>query len=402
MCFDHDSRPPIAPIEGGALDAREIELEAADGNRFAAYLAHAAEPTGAGIVILPDVRGLHAYYRDLALRFAEHGVDAIAIDYFGRTAGIGDRGPDFDWAPHVPQTTYEGLRDDVTAAVAHLRATTGASRVFTIGLLHGRPAGVPDRRVRAWAGGRHRLLRVAGRARRATGRRRRPRWRRTFEAPVLAIFGGADEGIGADAVATFEHALARRGVEHRVVTYPGAPHSFFDRKAEEFAETSAPAWDEVLAFIRRRARTHGMSFLAAPVRRRTSPARGRHRRTATPGDARPTRPRASASCCARRPTASTTTSSSASCATRTAPGRRRRRAATAGPTTKRRRPGAADEQVARRAPTAATGTGPEPAAGARTRSRPRLQCRRRRPARPSPASRRAGRWSSDRKPIAGG
>ena len=121
MCFDHDSRPPIAPIAGGSLDAQEIVLEGTDGNRFSAYLARAAEPSGAGMVVLPDVRGLHAYYRDLALRFAEHGVDAIGIDYFGRTAGIGDRGPGFDWAPHVPQTTYQGLRADVTAAVEHLR-----------------------------------------------------------------------------------------------------------------------------------------------------------------------------------------------------------------------------------------------------------------------------------------
>ena len=93
MCYDHDSRPPIPPIAGGALDARKVELDAADGNHFEAYLAKAAEPSGAGIVILPDVRGLHAFFEDLALRFAENGIDAIAIDYFGRTAGIGDRGP---------------------------------------------------------------------------------------------------------------------------------------------------------------------------------------------------------------------------------------------------------------------------------------------------------------------
>ena len=67
---------------------------------------------------------------------------------------------------------------------------------------------------------------------------------------MLAVFGGADEGIGADAVAAFELALGAAGVEHRVVTYPGAPHSFFDRKHEEFAEISAAAWGEVLAFTR--------------------------------------------------------------------------------------------------------------------------------------------------------
>jgi carboxymethylenebutenolidase len=248
MCFDQGSRPPIAPIEGGSLDARELALGAADGNRFAAWEARAAGPTGAGIVVLPDVRGLHAYYRDLVLRFAEHGVDAVGIDYFGRTAGIGDRGPDFDWAPHVPQTTYEGLRADVTAAVEHLRATTGAERIFTIGFcMGGRLAFLSDGFGLGLAG-------VVGFYGWPVG----PSKNGTpapadevasFDAPVLAVFGGADQGIGADAVAAFEAALAAAGVEHRVVTYPGAPHSFFDRKAEAFADASAAAWAETLAFV---------------------------------------------------------------------------------------------------------------------------------------------------------
>ena len=89
MCFDHDSRPPIPPIAGGALDSRELTLTSADGTRLSAFEARAAEPSGAAIVILPDVRGLHAYYVELALRFAENGIDAVAIDWFGRTAGLG-------------------------------------------------------------------------------------------------------------------------------------------------------------------------------------------------------------------------------------------------------------------------------------------------------------------------
>ena len=96
MCFDLDSRPPITPIAGGALDSERLLLDAADGNRFRAFRARAAEPTGAGMVVLPDVRGLHPYYEELALRFAEHGVDAVAIDYFGRTAMPTLRIPDFN------------------------------------------------------------------------------------------------------------------------------------------------------------------------------------------------------------------------------------------------------------------------------------------------------------------
>ena len=71
----------------------------------------------------------------------------------------------------------------------------------------------------------------------------------TLDAPVLGIFGGADQGIQASMVAEFEHALAAAGVDHRLITYPNAPHSFFDRKATEFAAESAAAWDEVLAFV---------------------------------------------------------------------------------------------------------------------------------------------------------
>jgi carboxymethylenebutenolidase len=174
-------------------------------------------------------------------------VDAIGIDYFGRTAGIGDRGPGFDWASHVPRTTYEDLRADVTAAVGHLRATTGASRIFTMGFcMGGRLAFLTDGFGLGLAGVIGFYGWPVGPSRNGTPAPAEVA--DTFEAPVLAIFGGADEGIGSDAVTTFEQALEAAGVEHRVVTYPGAPHSFFDRKHEEFAEISAAAWDEVLAF----------------------------------------------------------------------------------------------------------------------------------------------------------
>jgi len=248
MCFDHDSRPPITPIAGGALDSQEVALQAADGNRFAAFVTRAAEPTGAGIVILPDVRGLHAYYRELALRFAEHGIDAIAIDYFGRTAGIGDRGPDFAWQEHIPLTTFDGMRADVVAAAAHLRETAGVGRLFATGFCMG------GRLTFLTAGFGLDLAGVIGFYGWPTGASRNGTpapadVADTFACPVLAIFGGADEGIGPDAVATFESALATAGVPHRVTTYENAPHSFFDRKATDYADASAEAWDEVLGFI---------------------------------------------------------------------------------------------------------------------------------------------------------
>ena len=251
MCFDHDSRPPIVPIAGGALDAREEVLEAADGNRFAAYLARAAEPTGAGIVILPDVRGLHDYYRELSLRFAEHGVDAIALDYFGRTAGIGDRGPGFEFQSHVPLTTYDGLRADVAAAATRLREVAAPTSLFSIGFCMG------GRLAFLSAGFGLGLAGVIGFYGWPTGSSRNGTpapadVAASLEAPVLAIFGGADEGITGEVRDAWRVALEEAGLEHEITTYDGAPHSFFDRKAAEFADQSAAAWEQTLQFIRSR------------------------------------------------------------------------------------------------------------------------------------------------------
>ena len=58
-------------------------------------------------------------------------------------------------------------------------------------------------------------------------------------------------GIPPEDVSAFERALEEAGVKHELVTYPGAPHSFFDRKYEDFAADSEDAWNRVLSFIRR-------------------------------------------------------------------------------------------------------------------------------------------------------
>lgn len=253
MCFDHDSRPPIAPIAGGALDGSLVELTARDGNRFAAFRARPAGPTTDAVVILPDVRGLHPYYEELALRFAERDRDAIAIDWFGRTAGAERRGADFDYAPHVARTTWAGISADIEAAVTAVRGDPGSEderpqAVFTLGFcMGGRMSFLAATLGLDLAG-------VIG----LYGTLAGP-WRNdapapmdfvgSFASPVLGLFGGADEGITPGDVTAFDAALGAAGVERRIVTYPGAPHGFFDRKAVEFAGESEAAWAEILGFI---------------------------------------------------------------------------------------------------------------------------------------------------------
>ena len=244
MCFDLDSLPPVPRIAGAAVSHNDIELEAADGNRFVAFEATPEEPNGIGIVILPDVRGLYRFYEELALRFAERGFDAVAIDYFGRTAGAAKRGDDFEYAPHVAQTTREGIQADVRAAVERLRPGTRA--IFTVGFCFG------GRNSWLAAASGHGLAGAVGFYGNPGERDGAPgptQRAAELEAPILALQAGADQNITAEMNEAFERGLTDAGVEHELVTYEGAPHSFFDRRYEEFAEASEDAWRRVLEFL---------------------------------------------------------------------------------------------------------------------------------------------------------
>lgn len=245
MCFDHDSEPPVPP-GGREASGRDLILEARDGNRFAAFEAAGDPPSDAAVVVLPDVRGLYSFYKDLALRFAQAGHDAVAVDYFGRTAGIGERPNDWDFWPHVHDTTFEGVRDDAAAAVSRLQAARPGRAVFTVGFCFGGSSswhqaanGLGLAGAVGFYGQPRRPEETAGAVDRAAG----------MACPILALMGGDDPSIPLDAVEGFRAALEAAGTPHEVVVYPGAPHSFFDRRYEEFAEDSADAWRRVLEFI---------------------------------------------------------------------------------------------------------------------------------------------------------
>ncbi len=141
MCYTDKARPPLPPIRGGASNQADIELTAADGNKFMAYAARATQPAGRGMVILPDVRGLFPFYKELAVRFAEAGFEAVAFDYFGRTTQGKDRSESFNWQEHIPKTTPEMVAADVRACVEYLRSAEGGrpKAIFSVGFCWAAP-----------------------------------------------------------------------------------------------------------------------------------------------------------------------------------------------------------------------------------------------------------------------
>jgi len=243
MCYSDDARVPLPPISGGAADSGELVLTAADGNRFEAYFARAAKPTGAGIVVLPDVRGLHEFYKDLARRYAEAGVDAVAIDYFGRTAGIGDRSEGFEYMPHVDKTTPDGLREDVAAAVAQLKTKDGGAvkSVFTVGFCFG---GSNSWNQSASGLGLNGCIGFYGRPQRSE------QFVAKMKSPLLLLLAGADAATPQEAFFGFDKTLTAAGVPHEMHIYEGAPHSFFDRGFAQWEAACDDAWRRMLAFIK--------------------------------------------------------------------------------------------------------------------------------------------------------
>ena len=245
MCVDNDSRPPITPIAGGATDARDLTLPSADGTRFMAYAARATRPTGAGMVVIPDVRGLHPYYKELAARFAEvgrgrgrhrllraHRADratgatrstscARAADQAGDAPGRHrGRGGAPCAEPRAARCGRSSRSASASAArSSYLQAASGLGYAGVIGF-YGWPLGLkrwPDRPKPIDAVSR-------------------------FRSPVLSIFGGADEGIPPSAVDGVRPGPARKaGVQHDVHRVPRRP-----------AQLLRPEADRVRRRLRRR------------------------------------------------------------------------------------------------------------------------------------------------------
>jgi carboxymethylenebutenolidase len=216
-------------------------LVAADDNRFSAFEAVPTTPRGASLVLLPDIRGLHAFYTDLALCCAQAGIDTVAVDPYGRSAGLGPRDDNFDFSPHAKALTPDHVLADAQAAAAYLRQRND-SPVFTLGFCM---FGGHSWRLAATE------LRPAG----SIGFYGRPSSVQDvieeLSAPLLILAAGNDQATSAQENAAFVGALDDAGKTHDFVMYDGAPHSFFDRSFEHWQTECADAWVRILGFVDR-------------------------------------------------------------------------------------------------------------------------------------------------------
>lgn len=192
------------------------------------------------MLVLPDVRGLHDFYRELTHRFAEAGIDAVAIDYFARTAADDDRGEGFDWKPLLEQTPPQAVDMDARAGAAWLRSPAGGAvtSVFTVGFCYGGSTSWRQSATLPGVAGCIGFYGVPARVAEHVA---------DFRAPILVMAAGED--FTPPAVSQQFADDARAHVESEMVLFEGAPHSFFDRTFAEHREACDEAWRRMLDFV---------------------------------------------------------------------------------------------------------------------------------------------------------
>ncbi|TNF60626.1 MAG: dienelactone hydrolase family protein [Burkholderiales bacterium] len=218
-----------------------IELTAADGFRFPAYVARPAGTPKGGLVVLQEIFGVNSHIRSVADGYAADGYFVVAPSTFHRVQGgveLGyteaDMGTGFGLKTAVEALPAPGVMADIQAAIDH---AAQAGKVGILGYcwgglltwrsacqLKGLSAAVPF-----YGGGM-----TAG-----DDAARKP------QVPVLAHFGDQDHWIPLDTVEAFRQ--AQPGVQVQVYQ---ANHGFnCDQRGSFDAAAAKLARERTLAFL---------------------------------------------------------------------------------------------------------------------------------------------------------
>src|SRR4051795_6891832 len=220
-----------------------------------AYFARPAGDTKAPVIIVAmEIFGLHEYIKDITRRLGKLGAFAIAPDYYFR------KGEDLTKITEMPKLMPivnskpdAELLSDLDATAAWAKSQGGdTSRLGIMGFCRGGrtvweyaahnkdlKAGVafygslvdPDTQASIWPKSPTALA---------------PQ----MQAPVLGLYGEADQGIPLTQVDAMKAALQGAGKTFEIKVYQGAPHGFHaDYRASYRKEAAEEAWKEMIAWF---------------------------------------------------------------------------------------------------------------------------------------------------------
>lgn len=226
---------------------------------------YVARPAGRGryaaILVVSEVFGVHEYVKDVCRRLAKLGYVAVAPAFFYRADPDNTlaRTTDFSTVTRIVHTAKNAqVMSDVGATLAWLetRPFVDAKRLAITGFCWGGAVvwmsvdAYPQLKAGiAWYG---RLSRPPAGALGSDDDRKWPlEIAPELKTPVLALYGGKDQGIPASDIAKMRAALAAAGqTEDQLIVYPEAQHGFHaDYRTSYDPKAAEDGWARMLAFL---------------------------------------------------------------------------------------------------------------------------------------------------------
>jgi carboxymethylenebutenolidase len=244
----------VIHTDSDGLEAGMVEVRTSD-RAVPAYRAMPAKPgTFPVIIVVQEIFGVHEHIRDLCRRLAKAGYFAIAPELYVRQGSVSDITDIKEIISKVVSKVPDAqVMGDLDATVAYAKSTghgdvsklgiTGfcwGGRIVWLYAAHnaGLKAGV------AWYG------KLMGDATSNT-----PRHpidvAADLEAPVLGLYGGADQGIPVETVDRMRQACKSAGKQCELVVYPDTPHAFnADYRPSYRPDAAKDGWARMLAWFK--------------------------------------------------------------------------------------------------------------------------------------------------------
>ena len=222
--------PQAADAEVAALQTREITFRGPRGRTLMGAWAPARRLRG-GVLVVHENRGLNDSIRSVAGRLAASGYSALAIDLLSEEGGTGSFADEFEAMAALGSVPPSRFVADMKAGVTEIRRRLPGKKVAATGFCFG--------------GGMVWLLLASKEARLAAavpfyGPFPESGNLAGSKAAVLGVYAELDARVNATRPAA-QAALRKARLRHRIVTYPGVDHAFFNPTSSRYDRAAAAA-----------------------------------------------------------------------------------------------------------------------------------------------------------------
>ncbi len=237
------------------IDTGDAKVKVSDGEMPVYF----ARPTGVQnppvILIAMEIFGLHEYIKDVTRRLAKLGAFAIAPDYYFRLGDLTRISEINKLMPLVNSKSDAELISDLDATAQWAKSQGGdMARLGIMGFCRG------GRTVWEYCAANADVKAgVAFYGSLADPAVRKSIWPKSplqlapnMKAPVLGLYGGADQGISASQIEDMKASLKSAGKAAEFKVYPGAPHGFHaDYRPSYRKEAAEDAWQQMAAWFKK-------------------------------------------------------------------------------------------------------------------------------------------------------